>query len=118
LRHGQAAHIRAGLPLLRPFNDHLQCRFQAQGWLPAKMRTDFRDIQLQISRFMRMLAAVILPHCAFAPQSGHLLDDPADRLGIILVRTKVPSLGESDTILVQAFGQRQVAAQRFQHMLP
>ena len=67
---------------------------------------------------MRMLAAVELPARTVAPLSDEPLDDPLHRSRVLVARAEVPAFGETRTIGAEPFRQHQVAAQRFQHVLP
>ena len=67
---------------------------------------------------MRMAARIGLALGAFTPQPRHLVGHPAHRFCVFVPGAKVPGLCITRTIPIQAFGQREVAAQRLQHMLP
>ena len=59
-----------------------------------------------------------LPRGVVAPQPGNTFDDLTDRLHIGHGGAEVPRLGDVGAVAEQPFGQQQVAAQRFQHVLP
>ena len=49
---------------------------------------------------------------------AQVFDDPADRLGVVVIRAEIPAFGESGAFNAKLFRQHQIPRQRFQHMLP
>ena len=111
-------HVSARLALLGPVNDELQRVIETQRRMPIKAAACLGYIELQVVGFVRMRTGVKLPPRALAPHRSHLLDDPANGLGVFVVGSEVPALGIAGAVLKKAFGQHEIAAQGLQHMLP
>jgi len=79
----------------------------------------FGAIELQIMRFVQIGGRGIdAVSRTVAPDPGQIVDDPRHRFGIVVVRAEVPAFSVLSTFGVELFGKRQIARERFEHMLP
>ena len=108
-RRQGAGAIRPSMPALHPAAAAAPSRAASA---PARHPPSARWLRA-VHRLDAWCQAAPSPHCADDP-----CGDPADRPRIRIRRTEVPRLAEIFGIGVQPFGQHQVAAQRFQHVLP
>ena len=85
---------------------------------PAEPRARARSIDLQAGALMRCIARYVEPCRAIAPLLHDARCEPCDWPSILVRWTEIPGLAEAGGVRMQPFGQQQVAAQRFQHVLP
>ncbi len=118
LGKGEGAEIVAAHQAAGPVHGQAQGPFQVQFRAPVEAMRSLRNIELEQCRLMRMIAGIDAPRRAFTPEGGELVHDPFHWLGVVTAWPEVESFCENHTIAIKTFGERQVAAQRFQHMLP
>lgn len=68
--------------------------------------------------FVGVFPTIHIPSDVSAPQLREALYHPRDWLGFLLVGTEIPALRVARSMFIEFLRKKQIASQRFEHMLP
>ena len=90
---------------------------RSRGVQPS-LRARLRGIDLEQGGFVGLLAGIVRPAGAAAPELDQPVDHPGHRPGVVHRRPEVPGLGEAGRAFGQPLREQQVARERLEHVLP
>ena len=113
--HGFAV---SGLRGLVPVDEPLERGFEAKVWSPAKIGVGFAGVEAEVGGFVDAGILIEYPGSVAAPEGRHLVCDPGDGLGVVVVGAEVVGSGEFRIVREQLLGEEEVAVERLEHVLP
>src|SRR6185369_2354803 len=101
--------IARGLVNSVPGNNALQRLFQPPSGPPTKLRMGLAAVKFEVMSLMGVHPFVQLPRRSGSPHCTEAFNQPLNRSGILLRRTKIPPLRKPCPNLVQPLSQQQIA---------
>src|SRR5438128_10364503 len=117
LAQAECAHVGAGALGPVPRDGPLERLRQAPPRAPSELAFSRARVECEVSGLRRALGFVRLPAETLAPQGAQPLEQPADRLLILLAGPEVPGSRDGRRAR-ELLREEQVTAERVQHVLP